>query len=319
MIHTRNARGLWHRPRDPDGNILVDAPPDLSKLEYIIDYMYQQDVGAWLIQETWEEGDNFNVENGGYHIFRHNANRGVNGRHHLFKDVAIILSPLFHKAWRLARSPPPITMDPKDDFTGWLIRLDLKFDLINLRGRQIKGKSISMTLISVYCPCNDQHHEQFCSLFDSMLNAIYPNTQIVIGSDINARIGVCTCNEHKQVLGPHGIPRSKTRGENLFQVLAAHNLRVKNTFFNHTVEEYVTYTSIPTNHHLTGILSMHDVFACSQSLHKRIHDCQAVLYGVVSDHKTVRLKLTLLSIKFKARAISWGTIDWPKIMLDDHT
>ena len=67
--------------------------------------MRQQDVGAWLIQETWEEGDDFNVESGGYYIFRHNADRGVNGHHHLFKGVAIILSPLFHKAWRLAGPP----------------------------------------------------------------------------------------------------------------------------------------------------------------------------------------------------------------------
>jgi hypothetical protein len=147
----------------------------------------------------------------------------VNGRHHLFKGVAIILSPLFHEAWRLAGSPTPITMDPKDDFTGLLLQLNLKFDLFDSRGRGIKGKSISVTLISVYFPCNDQHHEQFCSLFDSMLNASNPNTQIVIGSDIIAQIGIHTCNEHKQVLGPHGILRSNTRGENLLQVLAAHN------------------------------------------------------------------------------------------------
>ncbi len=198
--------------------------------------MRQQDVGAWLIQETREEGDDFNVESGGYQIFRHNADQGANGHHHLFKGVAIILSPLFHKAWRLAGSPPPITMDPKDDFTGWLIRLDLKFDLFDSRSRRIKGKLISMTLISVYFPCNDQHHKQFCMLFASMLNAINPNTQIVIGSDINAQIGVRTCNEHKQVLAPHGIPRSNTRGENLLQVLAAHNLLVENTFFNHNEE-----------------------------------------------------------------------------------
>jgi hypothetical protein len=128
-----------------------------------------------------------------------------------------------------------------------------------------------------------------------MLNAINPNTQLVISSNINAGIGVRTYNEHKQILGPHGIPRSNTRGENLLQVLPAHNLRVKNTFFNHNAEEYVTYTNIPTNHH-----SMHDVFSCSQSLHKQIHDCQAVLHGVASDHKALRLKLTLSLVQFKA-------------------
>jgi hypothetical protein len=53
-IHTQNAQGLWHRPRDPDGNILVEKPPDLSKLEYLINYMRQNNVGVWLVQETWE-------------------------------------------------------------------------------------------------------------------------------------------------------------------------------------------------------------------------------------------------------------------------
>jgi len=51
-------------------------PPDLSKLEYLIDYMRQNDIGAWLIQETWEEGNEFDVDVDGYHIFRHNAIRG---------------------------------------------------------------------------------------------------------------------------------------------------------------------------------------------------------------------------------------------------
>jgi hypothetical protein len=68
-VYTQNAQGLWHHPRDPEGNILVDRPPDLSKLEYLIDFMRQNDVGAWLIQETWEEGGEFDVEVGGYHIF----------------------------------------------------------------------------------------------------------------------------------------------------------------------------------------------------------------------------------------------------------
>jgi hypothetical protein len=173
--------------------------------------MCQLDVGTWLIQgRRWEEEDDFNVESGRYHIFCHNTNQGADGHHHLFKGVAIILSPLFHKAWRSAGSPLPVTMDPKDDFTGWLLQLNLKFDLFDLRGRRIKGKLISVTLILVYFPCNDQHHKQFCSLFDSMLNAINPNTQIVIGSDINARIGVRTCNEHKQVLGSQGILRNNT-------------------------------------------------------------------------------------------------------------
>ena len=97
-IYTQNARGLWRHPRDLNGDIIVDAPPDLTKLEYIIDFMQQHDVGSWLLQETWEEGDNFDTEIGGYHIFLHNADRGTTGRQHLFRGVAIILSPRFHDA-----------------------------------------------------------------------------------------------------------------------------------------------------------------------------------------------------------------------------
>ena len=48
----------WKYPR------LADHPPDLSKLEYIVDYMRQTDIGAWLVQETWEEGDEHDVDIG---------------------------------------------------------------------------------------------------------------------------------------------------------------------------------------------------------------------------------------------------------------
>ncbi len=70
---------------------------------------------------------------------------------------------------------------------------------------------------------------------------------------------------------------------------------------------------------IQGVSSMHDIFACSQSLHKQVHDCQALLHGVASNHRAVRLKLILLSIKFKALAISRGTINWPKLLSDNHT
>ena len=74
-------------------DILIDTPPDLTKLEYIVDYMHQHDVGVWLLQETWEEGVNFDTEIGGYHVFHHNAERGVTGHQHLYCGVTIILSP----------------------------------------------------------------------------------------------------------------------------------------------------------------------------------------------------------------------------------
>ena len=192
--------------------------------------MRQHDVGAWLHQETWAEGDNFDTEIGGYHVFCHNADRGTTSRQHLFRGVAIILSPQFHEAWKLAGSPPPITIDPGEDFTGRLLRLNLKFDSFDKKGRKIKGQSFMIALISTYFPCDNKNHDRFCTILDSMLNSINVNTNIILGGDINARIGTRTCDKHMQVLGPYGIRRSNARGKNLLHVLAGHKLRIENTF-----------------------------------------------------------------------------------------
>jgi hypothetical protein len=64
---------------------------------------------------------------------------------------------------------------------------------------------------------------------------------------------------------------------------------------------------------------MHDIFACSQSFHKRIHNCWTVLHGVASDHRAVCLKVAFSSVKFKARAMNPGTINWPTILTNKHT
>jgi hypothetical protein len=83
--------------------------------------MHQNDVGAWLVQETWEEGDELDVDVNGYHIFCHNTICGERGHQHLFRGVAIILSLLYYDAWKAVGSPPPITTNSDDDFVGRFI------------------------------------------------------------------------------------------------------------------------------------------------------------------------------------------------------
>ena len=167
---------------------------------------------------------------GGYHIFQHNALCGEDGRRHLFKGVAIILSPMFYQAWHAAGSLSPITTNPSDKFAGRIIYLKLRFTSFDDRGKCIKGKYTSIALMSVYFPCNDRQHDRFCSMFNSVLANIDLNTQIIVGSDKNARIGTWTSDKHKQVLGPYGIARSNTRGKNLVHILGSNNLKVKNMF-----------------------------------------------------------------------------------------
>jgi hypothetical protein len=42
-----------------------------------------------------------------------------------------------------------MTTDPKDDFAGRTICLNVKFDLLDNRGKKIKEKSMPLALISV--------------------------------------------------------------------------------------------------------------------------------------------------------------------------
>ncbi len=238
-------------------------------------------MGAWLLQETWEEGDKFDVDIGGYHIFRHNALRGEDRRRRLFKGVAIILSLIFYQARHAAGSLSPVTTDPCDKFAGRLICLKLKFTSFDNHGKCIKGKYISIALMSVYFPCHNRQHEQFCSVFDSILANIDWNTQIFVGLDINARIGTRTSVEHNQVLGPYRIARRNTGGENLVHILGSNDLRIENTFFNHTQEDYITYTSIPTTFHPDRIPSMYNIFACLQSLTSEYMTAKQSLTGLL--------------------------------------
>ena len=89
-------------------------------------------------------------------------------------------------------------------------------------------------------------------------------------------------------------------------------------FFRHNPDEYVTYSSIPTNLYPQGIPSMHGIFMCSQMLHKHVRDCNTIIEGVSSDHCAVSLKLMLSSIKVQSRAILKDDTDWQKILSNEH-
>jgi hypothetical protein len=44
-----------------------------------------------------------------------------------------------------------------------------------------------------------------------------------------------------------------------------------------------------------------------------------VLHRTTSNHQAVQLKIALASVKYKAQADSIGTINWPKILSNEHT
>ncbi len=152
--------------------------------------MRVDDIDAWLVQETWLEDDDFDTDIEGYHLFRHNSLIGATGRNHLFRGVAIILSPRYF----LVRGRQPdhrlqSTMKSTGGFAGRFIGLNLKFDCLNSSAKQIKGKSLYIFLASIYHPCHDTPHEKFNEHLTSILLKVPQNSKLIMGADINAKVG----------------------------------------------------------------------------------------------------------------------------------
>jgi hypothetical protein len=135
----------------------------------------------------------------------------------------------------------PITTDPTGSFAGQFLGLNLKFDLRDSRGHQVKGKSLNLLLASVYHPCHDIPHEAFIKHLQSILERIPPQAQLILGADVNTKLGCCDSDELAAVLGPHGPPRWNVGGSNLLALYLSHNLRVENTFFDASF--HCTYTA----------------------------------------------------------------------------
>jgi hypothetical protein len=137
-VFTQNVHGLWCRLQNQDGTVIANSGQDMTKLEYLIHRMRPDDIGAWLVQETWLEDEDFDTNIGGYHMFRTISPVGSTGRDHLIHGVAIILSHWHFLAWKAAGSPRPYTMDHTGAFAGRFIGIPLKFECRDHKGRKQK-------------------------------------------------------------------------------------------------------------------------------------------------------------------------------------
>ena len=246
----------------------------------------------------------------------------------LRRGVAIILNEKFYDAWKLAGSIEPVTSSTTGDHGGRIIGLTLKFPKIDGRGKKIKDSEgrqdyFKIFLMSVYMPAlkknlekdEVQPHGDFISNeLGPILRDAPRNAEIIMGSDINASIGT-RIDAEETVLGPNGrdyrgsSENSRARGEDVLNMLMQQSMRVQNTYFTH--DSYDTY------YHKNGQFPvMYDIFATSQSLHKRVRDCKVVDNGVESDHKAVKMSITITTIKYRARDVPRGTISWRRIFED---
>jgi hypothetical protein len=105
-------------------------------------------------------------------------------------------------------------------FTG----IPLKFKCHDHRGRKIKGKLLNICLASVYHPCHDTPYEESNKVLNSLLQHLPRSSHIVMGADINAKLGQQDSDELSPVLGPHGPSHQNTRGTNLFSLYLSNGL-----------------------------------------------------------------------------------------------
>ena len=130
----------------------MELDRDTNKLDKVLDNMIQDGIGAWMLQDTWQEGYNFDKEVNGFQIFDHNYYIGSRGDEHLWKGVGIILSTFFYQTWKYSVSLPPITTDTKGKYGGGIIVLTLKLQSYDTNGKLIRGGLFKPFVVSAYHP-----------------------------------------------------------------------------------------------------------------------------------------------------------------------
>jgi hypothetical protein len=273
---TQNAHRLRCRPRDTDGTIVPHGPHDYTQYEHLITSMKTKNLDVSFVQETWLEGDVFDEVINGYNVFRHNGDLG----NHNFRGVTIILSPRYYEGWKAAGTTPLITTDTTGEFLGRYISITVKLASHDKRGKLMRGKKgdklMTLSLASIYHPCtktgSDDVYMCFLDMLDGLLEKL-PKSELIIGADINANIGLfdnMSVAEFGLAIGPHGFSKRNSKGESLLALYLAHRLRVMNTFFPGKANGpgHGTWTSNQPTSNGQAELHMLDGFVTSTTLHK---------------------------------------------------
>ena len=89
----------------------------------------------------------------------------------------------------------------KSKHGGRFISLYLKFNTYDTRGKRIVGKSINFNLTSVYHPHDEKECDEFNEILDEKITKAKQNKgAIIMGADINAKLGVRDGENYKDIL-----------------------------------------------------------------------------------------------------------------------
>jgi hypothetical protein len=189
-ILTQNVQGL---PEEDD-----------TKLKLIINQMKNENWDAACLQETWRLGtDDLYIND--YLIFFWSNLTKINTRGLVMGGVCIILSPTFNQAHK-KNGREVIILETGKIFEGRIIGVPLTFPNVDNNGKKIK-RELVITLCSISHPVDNIEFENFNTILSSILTKLPPETNIILGHDINANV-VTSANsgQHlKETIGAYGI------------------------------------------------------------------------------------------------------------------
>ena len=208
------------------------------KKEAVIDLMVQEDISAFCIQETWEQG--FSITSiRGYLVIQQNITietwkkRTDHGQGGIRKGVAIILNPEFAEAFH--RAGDKITkLDEANKYSDRFLGINLQFDAVKLNGKKLRAKATNIFLSSVYHPWEPELYDDFNDTITECLSKVPQNSIRIIGHDLNASVGIRTVDDEgttNDVLGPFGFNNRNEKGLMAIDFLQHNNFRVMTTFF----------------------------------------------------------------------------------------
>ena len=201
-------------------------------VEETIDIMIEHNIGAYCIQETWDEDypareirghlilhHNYDSSEGRAKIAKLTKGRGMRG-------VTIVLSPEFKLAYEAAGCPKPITTSKKSEHVGRFIGITLQFPKVSPTGKKLKGE-LTVFLASIYHPSVEKESDEFTPICQALLEKAPKDAMTVIGHDINASIGIGQTSDIDQDLdvhqsrpvGIHGLDNRNAQGEKAVQFM----------------------------------------------------------------------------------------------------
>jgi hypothetical protein len=93
---------------------------------------------------------------------------------------------------------------------------------------------LDITLCSLYHPVDNIEFEKFNAILSSILTQLPPETNIILGHNINANLGTsANSRQHlKETIGANGMKNKNKKGSSRINLMASLNMKITNSFVN---------------------------------------------------------------------------------------